>query len=85
MGRIFVTSQISPGALYRINPSLAPGALTTVATNLGSNASGIAFDGARVWTRQRQLGFHRDSGSDASLDCHNGDNGFQPHDDGRAL
>jgi hypothetical protein len=50
MGRIFVTSQNSPGALYRINPSLAPGALTTVATNLGSNASGIAFDGARVWT-----------------------------------
>src|SRR5580765_2706289 len=50
MGRIFVTSQVSPGVLYRINPSLAPGALTTVATNLGNNPTGIAFDGARIWT-----------------------------------
>jgi hypothetical protein len=50
MGRIFATGQVIPGALYRINPSLAAGAVTTVASNLGNNAQGIAFDGGRIWT-----------------------------------
>jgi DNA-binding beta-propeller fold protein YncE len=50
MGRVFVTGQASPGSLYRIDPTQAPGAVTTVASNLGNAPFGIAFDGARIWT-----------------------------------
>jgi hypothetical protein len=50
MGRILVTGQTVPGNLYRIDPSQAAGAVTTVASNLGGSPEGIAFDGARVWT-----------------------------------
>ena len=52
MGRIFVSgvNNGGPSQLYRIDPSQPAGAVTTLATNLGSAASGIAFDGARVWT-----------------------------------
>ena len=50
MGRVFATGFSDPGALYRIDPSLAPGAVTTVASNLGANPTGVAFDGSRIWT-----------------------------------
>ena len=50
MGRILVTGDTSPGNLYRIDPSQAAGAVTTVASTLGGGPTGIAFDGARVWT-----------------------------------
>ncbi len=50
MGRVFVTGRQSPGQLYRIDPSAAPGAVDIVASNLGGNPTGIAFDGARIWT-----------------------------------
>ena len=50
MGRVFVTSETSPGNLYRIDPSQTAGAVTTLASNLGDNALGIAFDGSRIWT-----------------------------------
>jgi hypothetical protein len=51
MGRILVTSNNTGlGNLYRIDPSQAAGAVTTVASNLGINPVGITFDGARVWT-----------------------------------
>ena len=51
MGRVFVTGTSSgQGQLYRIDPSQAAGAVTTVASNLGASPSGIAFDGARIWT-----------------------------------
>ena len=50
MGRVFVTGRQSPGQLYRIDPSAAPGAVDIVASNLGNNPVGIAFDGARIWT-----------------------------------
>jgi hypothetical protein len=50
MGRILVTGETSPGKLYMIDPSQAAGAVTTVASNLGINPYGIAFDGAHVWT-----------------------------------
>ena len=33
-----------------INPSQPAGAVTTVASTLGDNSSGIAFDGLRIWT-----------------------------------
>ena len=51
MGRIFVTGQIGTGGLlYRIDPSQPAGTVTTVASNLGLNSNGIAFDGSRIWT-----------------------------------
>jgi hypothetical protein len=51
MGRVFVTGgPIGQGQLYRIDPSQAAGPVATVASNLGASPSGIAFDGARIWT-----------------------------------
>ena len=50
MGRVFVTGLTTPGNLYRIDPTQAPGSVTTVASNLGNTPFGIAFDGARIWT-----------------------------------
>jgi hypothetical protein len=55
MGRVFVSGQVSPGfgsagQLYLIDPSQTAGTVTTVASNLGIASSGIAFDGARIWT-----------------------------------
>ncbi len=34
----------------------APGAVTTVASNLGTTSDGIAFDGARIWTANTGAG-----------------------------
>ena len=50
MGAIFIAGYASPGRLYRINPSQPAGAVTTLASNLGDSATGIAFDGAKIWT-----------------------------------
>ena len=50
MGRVFATGDTGPGRLYRIDPSQVAGAVTTVASNLGAGARGIAFDGSRIWT-----------------------------------
>src|SRR5262249_4398767 len=50
MGRVLVTGATPPGRLYSIDPSQTAGAVTTVASNVGVNTQGIAFDGARVWT-----------------------------------
>jgi len=50
MGKVFITGQLTPGRLYRIDPSQAAGAVTTVASPLGNELSGIGFDGARIWT-----------------------------------
>ena len=49
LGRIFVTSDDSPGRLYMIDPSIAPTTPTAAATlDAGSNA--VTFDGAKIWT-----------------------------------
>ena len=50
MGRIFVTGANNPGNLYMIDPTASPGAVTTLASNLGNQPNGIAFDGAKLWT-----------------------------------
>lgn len=51
MGRVFVTGgPVGQGQLYRIDPSQMPGVVTTITSNLGASPSGIAFDGARIWT-----------------------------------
>ena len=51
MGRVFVTGYF-PGAsmLYRLDPGLPAGAVTTIATDLGSQSQGLTFDGTRIWT-----------------------------------
>jgi hypothetical protein len=50
MSQVFVAGQISPGRLYRIDPTQPAGAVTTVASTLGDNPKGIAYDGGRIWT-----------------------------------
>jgi hypothetical protein len=49
MGRVFAVGNASPGSLYRIDPSQAVGAVTTVASTLGNLALSPAFDGSRIW------------------------------------
>jgi hypothetical protein len=50
MGRIFATGTTEPGSLYRIDPSLTAGAVETVASTLGDDPIGLAYDGSRIWT-----------------------------------
>jgi hypothetical protein len=50
MGRVLAAGSLTPGILYAIDPKQAPGAVTTVATNLGVFPLEMAFDGGRVWT-----------------------------------
>ena len=53
MGKVFVVAAGElpgpTGDLYRIDPSLPAGSVTTVASNLAQAAVGIAFDGGRIW------------------------------------
>lgn len=49
-GKIFVIGHGAPGSLYGIDPREPAGSVTTVASNLGNQPKGIAFDGARIWT-----------------------------------
>jgi hypothetical protein len=53
MGKIFITGQSSPGKLYMIDPTQAPGVITTLSSTLPNNTLGIAFDGSRIWTANR--------------------------------
>jgi hypothetical protein len=50
MGKIFITGATNPGKLYMIDPTQPAGVVTTLTSSLGVNASGIAFDGSRIWT-----------------------------------
>jgi len=49
-GRVFVLGKQTPGRLYLLDPSQPAGVVTTVASNLADSPTGIAFDGARIWT-----------------------------------
>lgn len=49
-GMIFIAGFQSVGALYQIDPSQPPGAVTLVTNSLGAFPRGISFDGTRVWT-----------------------------------
>jgi YVTN family beta-propeller protein len=49
-GKVYVVAQTSPGSLYVIDPTQAPGPVTPAATTLGANPIGIAFDGTNLWT-----------------------------------
>ena len=50
MSRIWVTGQVNPALVYRIDGSKVAGAVTTVATLGGLNPTGIAYDGEKIWT-----------------------------------
>ncbi|HKA37390.1 MAG TPA: S-layer homology domain-containing protein [Thermoanaerobaculia bacterium] len=50
IGKVLIAGGGNPGSLYVIDPSQPAGAATTVASNLGNVAIGIAFDGTRVFT-----------------------------------
>ncbi len=49
-GKVFVAGDTTPGSLYVIDPTGAPGSVTVAASNLGDNPEGIAFDGVNIWT-----------------------------------
>jgi hypothetical protein len=54
LGRVFVTDNGFPsGSLFMIDPDQPPGAVTAVATGLGVEPFGIAFDGEKIWTANR--------------------------------
>jgi DNA-binding beta-propeller fold protein YncE len=50
LGKVFIIGATTPGKLYMIDPTQAPGTVTTLAINLGDSPFGIAFDGTRLWT-----------------------------------
>jgi hypothetical protein len=50
-GRIYVTGDTSPsGNLYVLDPSNAPGMVSTLSSSLGNNPRGITTDGTYIWT-----------------------------------
>ena len=55
-GFIYVTGDETPGRLYRINPTNAPGVATLVEDNLGDSPRSITFDGLNLWTANRGTG-----------------------------
>ena len=56
MNRVLVGRFNDPGFLYSIDPSLPAGVPSLVATNLGTNPTGLAFDGTRVWSANTGTG-----------------------------
>ena len=50
MGRVFVTKNSNPGALYMIDPAATSGDVTVLPSTLGIGPAGIAFDGTNIWT-----------------------------------
>jgi sugar lactone lactonase YvrE len=50
LNKVFATGYLTPGRLYRLDPTLTPGAVTTLASTLGGGPNGMAFDGVRIWT-----------------------------------
>jgi hypothetical protein len=49
-GKVFAAGGNSPGSLYVIDPTQAPGAVTVAASSLGVSPLGLAFDGTNLWT-----------------------------------
>jgi DNA-binding beta-propeller fold protein YncE len=49
-GRVYVTGESIPGALFVIDPSMAAGGVTTLGSALGGEPTGIATDGSFIWT-----------------------------------
>src|ERR1041384_2880155 len=49
MGKIFVSGGSNPGALYQIDPTQAPGIVTTLSSSLPGAPQAMAFDGEHIW------------------------------------
>ncbi len=49
-GKIFVAAALSPGKVYVIDPTGAPGPIGVAATGLGNHPLSMAFDGTNLWT-----------------------------------
>jgi hypothetical protein len=49
-GRVYVAGSTSPGHLYVIDPSLAPGPVQPVSNILGDGSAALASDGSSIWT-----------------------------------
>jgi len=49
LGQVIVDGDTTPGVLWRIDPAKPAGVVDLVST-LGIGASGITFDGSRIWT-----------------------------------
>jgi hypothetical protein len=49
-GRVYVASVQNPERLYRIDPSLPPGPVTTLSSSLGNSPQDITTDGQSIWT-----------------------------------
>jgi hypothetical protein len=54
-GRIYVDNA-TDGILYSIDPKKPPGPVTTETNLLGTDGSEMAFDGARIWVANTNLG-----------------------------
>jgi hypothetical protein len=54
MGKVFSSGNLSPGQLYRVDPSQPVGSVTTVASNLGDFPFGLTYDGSRIWTANNE-------------------------------
>jgi hypothetical protein len=49
LGRIFIPASTTPGKLYMLDPTTAPGPVTTLTSTLIAGARGLAFDGDKLW------------------------------------
>jgi DNA-binding beta-propeller fold protein YncE len=49
-GRVYVTGDSIPGALYVIDPSMAAGAVGTLSSGLGGEPLDVTTDGSFIWT-----------------------------------
>jgi hypothetical protein len=50
LGQVIVSGDTIPGVLWRIDPSRPAGVAELLSGSLGIGASGITFDGSRIWT-----------------------------------
>jgi hypothetical protein len=55
-GFIYVTARENPGRIYRINPTLVPGAVSLVENNVGAFPRSITYDGLNLWTANEGTG-----------------------------
>jgi hypothetical protein len=56
LGKVWVTSLTSPGELYMIDPTTAPGPASFWVGGLGDHPLSIAFDGLDIWTANNVAG-----------------------------
>ena len=55
-GRVFVTGDTNPGAIYVIDPTQPPGAVASLSSALPSGPVSVTFDGFNLWTANGAVG-----------------------------